>query len=138
MGFKVKIDTNGSRPNKLESLINANLIDYIALDFKAPSNKFSTITASNLYLEFCQTLSMLIENNFPFEVRTTIHSDLLSQDDIQSMTNTLENLGYKGQYFLQYFRNETDTIGKLANSTKNYLETSLLKTKLKLITRNEA
>lgn len=137
MGFLIKIDTNGSRPEKLEKLIQSNLIDYIALDFKAPSGKFGTITASDLYAEFSQTLSMLIHYKFPFEVRTTVHSELLSQNDIQEMTNTLEKFGYNGNYYLQYFRNETETIGNVSKSRNNYLQTNLLNTKLNVMTRNE-
>ena len=43
MGYLVKLDTNGSNPNILEELISLKLIDYIAMDIKAPKNKLNSI-----------------------------------------------------------------------------------------------
>ena len=98
MGLLVKIDTNGTAPKILEILIKEKLIDYVALDFKAPTEKFESITKSNLYSKFICSLKLLIDNNIPFEVRTTIHSSLLDQNDIQEMVDVLEKFNYKGVY----------------------------------------
>ena len=46
LGFLIKIDTNGSNPNVLKQLIERNLIDYVALDFKGTKNNFQQITRS--------------------------------------------------------------------------------------------
>ena len=66
LGFKIKLDTNGLNPNQIRDLIEQNLIDYIALDYKAPEYKFNKITHSNKFNDFSDTLDILIKNNFPF------------------------------------------------------------------------
>ena len=118
LGFKLKIDTNGSNSNILKESIN--FIDYIALDFKAPKEKFKFITNSNLYDEFIKTLKFLINLNFPFEVRTTLHSDLLDENDISTMAKTLENLGYKNNYYLQNFLDTGLNFGNLKESLNKF------------------
>ena len=136
LGFLVKIDTNGTNSQKLIDLINDNLVDYVALDFKATKKKYLSITQSNLFKEVNSTLKYLIKVNFPFEVRTTVHSELLNERDIQEMANHLENQGYIGKYFIQYNVNDTETIGNLCNSKNNFLNISLIKTSLDIIIRN--
>ena len=116
MGFLVKIDTNGSKPNILQQLIKNKWIDYVALDFKAMPSGFEKITQSKLFLPFEQSLQLLIENEFPFEVRTTVHSDLISENEIRLMISYLETNNYNGNYYLQYFVNEVATIEKLGYS----------------------
>lgn len=136
LGFLVKIDTNGSCPERLIDLMNENLVDYVALDFKSTKEKYKSITQSALFTEFESTLNYLIKVNFPFEVRTTLHSELLNERDIQEMVNVLENQGYTGKYFLQYNVNDTETIGNLYNSKNNFLNIALIKTSLEIIIRN--
>jgi len=43
MGFLIKLDTNGSNPDVLKDLLSANLVDYIAMDIKAPLEKYSEV-----------------------------------------------------------------------------------------------
>ena len=81
-GFLLKVDTNGSNLTIIGQAISLNLIDYIALDFKAPKEKFLKVTGSNLYKNFLQTLEFLLQTGFKFEVRTTVYADLLDEADI--------------------------------------------------------
>ena len=136
LGFLVKIDTNGTTPKTLDGLIKEKLIDYVALDFKAPTNKFESITKSNLYSEFFCSLKLLINNNVPFEVRTTLHSSLLIQNDIQKMIDVLEEVNYKGVYYIQNFVNNTKTLTELENSKYNAINLNSLNTKLSVVLRN--
>ena len=136
LGFLVKIDTNGSNPEKLINLINENLVDYVALDFKSTKEKFNEITKSNLFSEFEKTLNYLIKSKFPFEVRTTVHSELLNLEDLQSMTEKLENCGYRGKYYLQYYLNDVMSIGNISNTKRNYINTESIQTKLEVVIRN--
>ncbi len=135
MGYEVKIDTNGSSPRVIERLLHKNLIDYVALDFKSTNNKFEQITRTKLFENFQETLRILNKANTSFEVRTTIHSDLLMNEDIQKMIHYLENENYKGTYFLQQFVNNTETIGKIKNSKSIHFESNL-KSNLKIEIRN--
>lgn len=137
LGFLVKIDTNGSNPHTLIDLINENLVDYVALDFKATPEKFKSITDTNLFNEFRDTLSFLIKKSIPHEVRTTIHSHLFDSSDIQQMVSFLEKINYKGIYYLQKFRNNSETIGKMSDSKNNFFNLSQLTSQFEIIVRNE-
>ena len=73
MSFKVKLDTNGTNPKVIENLISKELIDYVAMDIKAPFNR---------YEEFCgvktdincikESIGILMEGNVDYEFRTTL------------------------------------------------------------------
>ena len=135
LGFLVKIDTNGSKPELLNQLIENKEIDYVALDFKAPPKKFETITKSNLYEPFEKSLHILLKSNLPFEVRTTYHSELLDETDLQKMISFLEINNYRGNYYIQHFRNNTETLENLNYSTKNISEANLSTSKIKVVFR---
>jgi pyruvate formate lyase activating enzyme len=135
LGFTVKIDTNGSRPALLHQLIKKGLIDYVALDFKSSPNKFRGITKSNLFEPFLETLKIITNSNMAFEVRTTYHSDLLDKNDIKEMIDLLEANDYHGNYYIQYFRNGSETIEKLNWSSKNLISDSLSTKRIKVVFR---
>lgn len=117
MGFLVKIDTNGSSPNVIKQLINKSIIDYIALDYKGPKAKFQNITQSDVYNSFEETLDLILKAEIPFEVRTTYHSNLLTEEDLREMIDFLESKNYVGNYYIQYFKNNVETLSKLERST---------------------
>jgi len=117
LGFLVKIDTNGSKPHVLQTLLRLKLIDYVSLDFKAPLEKTRPMTKRDFYGEFLDSCKILINSDILFEVRTTYHSELLTENDIIDMVNTLENLGYDGKFYIQPFKNGVETIGHLPHST---------------------
>ena len=87
--FALKIDTNGSNPDVLKSLAEQGLIDYVAIDFKAPPKKYPSVTGSSHYQSFLLSLNVLMKASVPFEVRTTFHSSLLIQEDIEEMCGLL-------------------------------------------------
>ncbi|HSI77140.1 MAG TPA: anaerobic ribonucleoside-triphosphate reductase activating protein [Lunatimonas sp.] len=119
LGMKVKIDTNGSRPFMVENLISEKLVDYVALDFKAMPGDFEKVTKSSFFSEFKKSLEILIDNKIQFEVRTTVHSDLISPKVLNQMLSFLDSMGYKGKYFIQHFVKECPTLEELPNSIKN-------------------
>jgi pyruvate formate lyase activating enzyme len=136
LGYLVKIDTNGSKPEILRDLINNQLIDYVALDFKATKAKTFHITKADFYAEFMASLAILLQSNIQYEIRTTIHSALLDQNDIQEMVNVLTELGYSGKYFIQHFRNNTTTLGNLVESTNSFVYIDNITDKIEIIIRN--
>ena len=115
-GFKIKLDTNGLKPEVIKALIDEELIDFIALDFKALPNDFYKITKSTSFQKFEETLDLLIDLKFNFEVRTTIHSELIKKDQLQKMIVFLEQKRYSSEYYLQPFRNNVETLEKLTGS----------------------
>lgn len=115
-GFDVKIDTNGSRPKVLEALAKRGLMDYVALDFKALEHRFRAITHSGLFAAFAESLSLLMDAGVPFEVRTTVHSELIDAEDLGAMVEFLQQAGYAGSYYIQHYVNGVPVLGLLGQS----------------------
>jgi len=115
-GLDVKIDTNGALPERIEEMIDKGLVDYIALDFKSLPKNFEAITGSQLFDAFEKTLEMLISSDVEYEVRTTLHSGLISIEDLKQMVDFLSDKGYKGKYYIQHFINDKPTIGNIGPS----------------------
>lgn len=121
LGYKIKLDTNGTRPDVLASLLEKNMLDYIALDYKAPREKYTRLTAHKRFENFEETLALLCgQKAIPFEVRTTVHTNLLDEDDLSAIILDLDRRGYKGTYFLQNFRADNDrpTLGMLPEQSR--------------------
>lgn len=132
--FKIKLDTNGLNPEMIQVLIENKLVDYIALDYKAPKEKYFEITKDKHFDSFSTTLNFLIQKQFSFEVRTTVHSDLLRVEEINRIIKDLLKRGYSGTYYLQPFVFTECTIGKIQEE-KNAFDTSLLSNELKVVWR---
>ena len=111
LGYKIKIDTNGSNPNRLHALMSKGLIDYVALDYKAPKSSFTSLTHYRHFEHLEESLALLLQSSIPFEVRTTLHSDLLTPDDINAIIQNLHDIGYKGVYYLQNYLHVEPTLG---------------------------
>lgn len=116
MGFLVKIDTNGSSPKVLKKLLELNLIDYVALDFKALPENFETVTKSNLFADFETSFELLKSSKIKYEIRTTYHSELCSVNELTEMQNYLEKNNYLGNFYVQNFINGSETLSPLPNS----------------------
>ncbi len=83
MGYLVKIDSNGSYPTVIEKLINLRIVDYLALDIKAPLEKYQEITHSNVNpSEIKKSIELIMESGLNYEFRTTIVKSQLSKEDI--------------------------------------------------------
>lgn len=135
LGFKVKVDTNGTNPDMLEKMLGEELIDYVALDYKAPSDLFQSITGFDGYALFERSLKLLIASGIPLEIRTTVHADLLDEKDINSILKHLNEIGFSGVYYLQNFRNNK-TLGNLKSSIRNFDFSCLFKPSFVVLGRN--
>ena len=113
LGFKIKLDTNGTNLRLIKELIDSKLIDYIAFDFKALEDNFFKIIQSYAYKKVIETLRYLIKIDFDFELRTTINTNLLDEKDINEMINIISDLGYKKTYYLQNFLETSSNIGNI-------------------------
>jgi pyruvate formate lyase activating enzyme len=105
MGFLVKLDTNGTNPTMLKELVDSKLVDYIAMDIKAPLTleKYSKATDVNTekLLENVKTsIQILKESNIDYEFRTTVVPTLHKVDDVKQICQSLQ--GCK-KYVLQEF-----------------------------------
>lgn len=116
LGFKIKLDTNATNLKQIKELINLNLLDYIAIDFKAPKYKFKDITGTSIYDNTINTIQYLIDIDFNFELRSTINTALLNEDDINEMIKAIKELKYKNTYYLQNFLETPSNIGNISKS----------------------
>ncbi len=101
MGFLVKLDSNGSNPKVLEKLIKENLLDYIAMDIKAPLEKYSEITNVKVNTDNIQkSIKLIMESPVEYEFRTTVVKSQLTFEDFEKIGQLLK--GAK-RYYLQKF-----------------------------------
>ena len=116
MGYAVKLDTNGLHPDIINNMLDENLLDYVALDYKAPAYKFKQVTGTQKSGKFLETLHLLChQRTVPFEVRTTVHTDLLDTEDVQYIINDLCSRQFSGTYAIQNYRHDDDrpTLGRM-------------------------
>jgi len=113
MGYKIKLDTNGLRPDVLDILLSNRQLDYVALDYKAPRNKFQRITGRSQFDTFRRSLEMLCAQDIPFEVRTTVHTGLMDESDVKAIMADLEQLNFRGNYYIQNFQPAPSTLQPL-------------------------
>jgi len=114
MKYLVKIDTNGSYPEKLEELIEKKLVDYISMDVKAPETKYDKLSGVKSNIKnIKKSISIIKNSKTEYEFKTTFVPDLLNKKDIIEIGKWLE--GSK-KYYLQQFKNNTSLISdKLQN-----------------------
>lgn len=99
LGFLVKLDTNGSFPDILKELIAYT--DYIAMDIKAPFEKYSEITCSNIDIEkIKKSINLIMNSEVDYEFRTTVVKSQLCIDDLVEISEIIK--GAK-KYYLQKF-----------------------------------
>lgn len=126
IGYKVKLDTNGTNPQVLMQAIQENLVDYVAMDVKNCFKKYAeTSGVSDVFLEnIKQSLQILKQSGIDYELRTTLVKEFHLEDDIKQMATELA--GHK-KMFLQNFIDSPNCIKKGLNSVdisfaKNYVE----------------
>ncbi len=98
LGYKIKLDTNGTRPEVLKELIDKKLVDFIAMDLKAPLDKYAAITgveANSTVLR--QSMDLIIKSGLGYQFRTTYDKEVLTDDDIAAISAAVEGKNYKVQ-----------------------------------------
>lgn len=102
LGYKIKLDTNGGFPNKLERLIDEGLIDYVAMDIKNTPEKYGvTVGIPSLDLTpYIKSKEVLLEGRVDYEFRTTVVKEFHTFEDIINIAKWLK--GAK-RYYLQSF-----------------------------------
>ena len=123
LGYLLKIDTNGCYPEKLKELFDRKLVDYVAMDVKAPKNKYEKLCGIIPDLEKIEESIKLIKTDAPdYEFMTTFVPTFLKKDDIIEIAKWLE--GSKN-FYLQQFKNNIPLISSkfkdIAPYSKDYL-----------------
>lgn len=108
LGYLIKLDTNGSRPKVLKQLVDASVVDYVAMDVKnCPRRYAETVGLEHMDLAAVEeSLRFLIAGNIPYELRTTLVAQLHDAQAVQEMGQWLAGLvpgKQPRQLFLQSF-----------------------------------
>lgn len=103
IGLKTKLDTSGIYPEKIEKLLELELLDFVSLDVKAPFEKYRKITGANVGSQVKKSMKLLNDDsNVRLELRTTYVPTLHTKKDIYNLVNDLEG----DIYTIQQFRNK--------------------------------
>ncbi|QGP93990.1 7-carboxy-7-deazaguanine synthase [Neomoorella glycerini] len=101
-GFKVKLDTNGTHPGILARLLTDGLLDYVAMDVKAPPGKYNLLAGTKVDLESVRESIALIKNSrIAYEFRTTVVPGLLLEEDLLAIGRLLRGAR---RYVLQQYQ----------------------------------
>ena len=122
-GFLVKLDTNGTSPEVLENLLKNRIVDYIAMDIKAPFEKYEKVADRPVDVEAIKQSIDLIRNlSSDYEFRTTVCRELLEVGDVLKIAQYIKG---SQKYILQNFRDCGSVLageGKLTPFSKEELD----------------
>ncbi|MGO1470050.1 MAG: anaerobic ribonucleoside-triphosphate reductase activating protein [Tissierella sp.] len=119
LGLKIKLDTNGIFPHGLKKLLDENLLDYIALDYKGSKNSLNRSVGlsqnssyKDLYKDWSKSLELVHLSNLDYELRTTVVKELHPKDDLYKMGKELKDMvgSNSPKWFLQGFEEKFDIL----------------------------
>jgi len=84
-GYKIKLDTNGTNPQMVRELINEHLVDFIAMDIKAPFEKYHLVCGPVNTAKVQESMSLIINSGIPYQFRTTYYKEVLNDADIENI-----------------------------------------------------
>ena len=101
LGYLVKLDTNGSHSRVIQEALRKGIIDYIAMDIKAPFEKYSRVTGSLVNItQIRKSISLIRNSGIPYEFRTTLVRPLLGPEDVIQIGKMIKGASL---YVLQKF-----------------------------------
>lgn len=103
LGYKIKLDTNGSFPEQLESLLEQRLADYVAMDIKQAPGRYETacgVDTVEIVPRIEKSLEILRNSGIPFELRTTLVKGIHRPEDMAAMA---EWIAGPEHYYLQSY-----------------------------------
>lgn len=123
LGYLIKLDTNGTNPKMLGELIKKDLIDYIAMDIKAPKEKYEKVVGVKAgFKKIEKSVKIIKESNLPYEFRTTVAPGLLKKEDIAEMGKIIKGAE---KWFLQKFQSETNLVDKNLQGLTSFMDTEM-------------
>ena len=123
MGYSVKLDTNGTRPDVLKRLVSDGLVDYVAMDIKNCPEKYAYtcgLPKSYDLSKIEESKSFLMEGGVDFEFRTTVAKPFHTEEDFYSIGEWIKG---SEKYFLQQFKDSGYIIGnEISSFNENEME----------------
>jgi pyruvate formate lyase activating enzyme len=121
-GLLVKLDTNGSFPDRLEALLALGLVDWVAMDIKAPLDRYRDVTRSTVAVEkIVRSVDLLRSAGIRHHFRTTVVPGLVGKDDVVKIGEWLRG---EDRYLIQQFVPQT-TIDPAFLEVKPFSRTAL-------------
>ena len=118
LGFKIKLDTNGTNPEMLQKLIINKQIDYIAMDLKGTEESYSEVTGVPVDLEnIKKCIKIIMESGVSYEFRTTVVPELIKLEDIPVMGEMIKGAD---KWFLQQFKSDMELVNSEFENFKPY------------------
>jgi len=116
MGFLVKLDTNGMRPDVLKKIIDARIVDFIAMDIKNQIKSYSKTTRTKVDKDRIKlSVDLIMHSRIPYEFRTTVVPGLHSEKDFEEIAKWIQGAP---AYYLQEYREGKILDSKLKKKTK--------------------
>lgn len=116
LGFEVKLDTNGSRPDVLKKLLDAKLLDFVAMDIKNSLKRYNKTIGNKVDIDRVKLSVDLIRNSrLPYEFRTTVVPGIHTEKDFEEIAKWI---GGAKSYYLQEYREIKILDPKLKKKTK--------------------
>lgn len=113
IGFKVKLDTNGSNPKILKELIKNKLVDYVAMDIKNDLENYEIITGTKVNKKSIQeSIELLSKSKIEHEFRTTIMKEYHKITNLKQIVNLVK----ENTYYIQNFKMSDDVIDRSLSS----------------------
>lgn len=123
MGYRVKLDTNGSNPKMLGYLIKNKLVDYIAMDIKDSLDDYYEVSQTKVKTEnLLESIELIKNSGVDYEFRTTVIPDIIDEKKIEKIGKTIA--GAK-RFFLQQFMPSEKTISQKYHSMEPLSEKKL-------------
>ncbi|MEI7890650.1 MAG: anaerobic ribonucleoside-triphosphate reductase activating protein [bacterium] len=102
LGFKVKLDSNGSRPEVLKKVIDEKLVDFIAMDIKNSPENYSKTVGLNVDIEKIKlSVKLIMESDLAYEFRTTVVPGIHNEEDFKKIAKWINGAD---AYYLQEYR----------------------------------
>jgi pyruvate formate lyase activating enzyme len=114
LNLKVKLDTNGTKPEIIKEVIEEQLVDYLALDVKFPLKRYMEIATTDFSEEIKRSINLIKNSQIDYEFRTTVVPGLHTTADIKAISSLIESAE---QYYIQNFQANNTFDSNLENKT---------------------
>jgi len=123
LGFLIKLDTNGTNPYMLEVLLKEGLLDYLAMDIKAPAEKYEQVVGVPVNLDNLEkSVKMIMASGVPYEFRSTLLPVFHQAEDIRNMGRMIKGAD---RWYLQKFKSDTGLVDATFEKKATYTDKEL-------------
>lgn len=92
LGYLIKLDTNGTNPEALKNLIDNKLVDFVAMDIKAPFDKYEAICGRTNLEAVKRSMEIILSSGINYQFRTTYYKEVLNDGDIEAIKAMLPDV----------------------------------------------